>query len=83
MRTLMKISIPVQRGNEAMRSGALPKTMQYVIDRIHPETAFFTLEDGRRTGYMVFDMTESHDMPPIIEPLFLDLDADVELTPCM
>ncbi len=83
MRTLMKISIPVQRGNETIRDGTLPKTLQYLFDTIQPEAAYFAIEDGKRAGYVIFDMTESHNMPPILEPLFLDLDARVELTPCM
>jgi hypothetical protein len=83
VRMLLKISIPVQRGNEAIREGTFPTTMEGLFDRIRPEASYFTLEDGRRTGYLVFDMQDSQDMPPTLEPLFIHLDAAVELSPCM
>jgi hypothetical protein len=83
MRTLMQVHIPVERGNEAVRDGALPKVFGAVFDRIQPEAAYFTSVNGERTAIIVFDMPDASAIPAIVEPLFMNLDAAVELAPCM
>jgi hypothetical protein len=79
----MKIHVPVERGNEAIRDGSLPKTLQAVFERIHPEATYFTAVNGERTMFVVFDMQDASAIPAIVEPLFMDLDALVDLMPCM
>ena len=83
MRTLLKVSIPVQKGNEAFKSGALQQTMQAATERLKPEAAYFYPEDGKRTAIFVFDMEGSWQLPPTVEPLFTNLDAAVHVIPVM
>ncbi len=83
MRTLLKVSIPVEKGNEAARSGALPSTIQALMETLRPEAAYFYPENGARAALFVFDMEGSWQLPPTLEPLFLNLDAGVTLTPVM
>ena len=40
-------------------------------------------EDGVRTAMIFFDMLDSSDIPSIVEPLFMGIDAEVELLPVM
>lgn len=84
MRMLLKVSMPVDKGNEAAKSGALQRTIQSTIDALKPEAAyFFPDENGRRSAIMVFDMKESWQLPATLEPLFQELAASVHLTPVM
>lgn len=83
MRMLMKATLPTPEGNAAIENGTLPKVIGETMDRLKPEAAYFTLENGQRTALMVFDMTDSSNMPVIGEPLFLKLGAHIELTPVM
>ncbi len=83
MRMLLKVSIPVEKGNEAIKSGALQRTLQSAIEALKPEAAYFYPEHGRRTALFVFDMEGSWQIPPIVEPIFENLDAAVEITPVM
>ena len=83
MRMLLKISMPVEAGNAAIKSGLLPKTMQATAEALKPEAAYFYPEKGRRTGLFVFDMEDSSQLPAIVEPLFQNLDAAVLVTPVM
>jgi hypothetical protein len=83
MRTLWKIQIPVEVGNEALKSGVLAATIRAFAERAKPESMVFTLADGWRTTYAVVDMASSADMPRLGEPLFMELDASIEITPCM
>jgi hypothetical protein len=83
MRMLLKIQIPVESGNEALKSGVLGNTVRAFVEKSKPECIYFTLADGWRTIIAVVDMTSSSEMPGIGEPFFRDLDASIEATPCM
>jgi hypothetical protein len=80
---LLKASIPVEKGSEAYKSGALQRTVQSAAQALKPEAMYFFPEDGKRTCLMVFDMEGSWQLPVIVEPLFEALDASVLVTPVM
>ncbi|MES5819549.1 hypothetical protein [Streptomyces sp. RG80] len=83
MRVLLKASLNTEKANELIRSGKLPQLMQETLENIKPEAAYFTLDHGVRTCYLVFDLQDSSQMPPIGEPFFMDLDAELDMTPVM
>jgi hypothetical protein len=83
MRMLMTARIPTQDGNRAIKDGTLPEIIRKTLEAVQAEAAYFTTIDGQRTMLVVFDMKASSDMPRIAEPLFMGLNAVVELTPCM
>ena len=84
MRMMLRVSVPVETGNEAIDAGALQQTIQSTIEQLKPEAAYFALnDDGERAGFFVFDMEGSWQLPPILEPLFRNLDATVHVTPVM
>ena len=83
MRMLLKVSIPVERGSEAYKSGALGRTFQAAAEALEPEAMYFFPEDGRRTGLFVFEMEGSWQLPAIVEPMFQELGASVLVTPVM
>jgi hypothetical protein len=84
MRTLLRVSIPVEKGNEAIKSGALQQTFESTIEALKPEAVyFFPDEDGKRSAIFVFDMEGSWQLPPTVEPLFQNLNASVFFTPAM
>ena len=83
MRMLLKVSIPVEKGNEAYQSGALQRTFQSAAQALKPEAMYFFPENGTRTCLMVFDLEGSWQLPVIVEPLFEGLNASVLVTPVM
>lgn len=83
MRMMARVSMPVEAANQAIKDGTLGTTMQRAADRWKPEAMYFTTFDGRRTAFMVFDLPDPSDIPPFAEPLFMGLDAEVELAPAM
>jgi hypothetical protein len=83
MRVMAKISMPVEAGNRAIKDGSLGAAMQRAAERWKPESMYFTTFDGRRTAFMIFDLTDSSDLPPFAEPFFRELNADVQLAPVM
>jgi hypothetical protein len=83
MRTLIKITIPVQAGNRTVADGSLPRVIQSTLERLRPEAAYFYTDRGCRTAFMVVDMADPSAIPAIAEPLFQGLDAAVEFAPVM
>jgi hypothetical protein len=84
MRMLMQISIPVQAGNEAARTGKFGAQMQKILEAMKPEAAYFTTqENGERGGFIVFDMQDASQLPGIAEPFFLAYNASVKVSPVM
>jgi hypothetical protein len=83
MRMLMKVTIPVESGNSAIRNGTLGKTIQRILDDLKPEAAYFAEDEGKRTGYIFFDMKESSQLPAAAEPWFLAFNATLTVRPAM
>ncbi len=83
MRTMLRWTVPVGRGNEAIKDGSLEKTMQALAELLKPEAAYFYAEDGERAGMMVFDMSDPAEIPQIAEQLFMNLEAAVQFIPVM
>jgi hypothetical protein len=83
MRTLLRVSIPVEAGNNAIRQGAFERVFNDTQNRLHPEATYFTTENGNRTCYLFFDLKDVADMPAIAEPFFMELNASVTWAPAM
>jgi len=83
MRMMLKISIPVDAGNAAARDGSLGKKVQSILADLKPEAAYFTDNDGKRAGYIFFDMKDTSQIPAAAEPWFLAFNANVEFKPVM
>ena len=83
MRTLMRVTIPVERGNAAIEEGRLTRLIETTINELRPEAAYFTTHEGKRSALIVFDLKDQSQIPSIVEPWFLDLQAHVEFQPVM
>jgi len=84
MRMLLRVSIPAETGNSAVRAGTLPSTIERILADLKPEAAYFFADDnGNRSGSVVFDMKETSQIPAIAEPWFLAFNAKVSFRPVM
>ena len=83
MRFLLKVNIPVEAGNAAAKSGRLGTTIQSILADLKPEAAYFTDNNGQRTGFIVLQMHEASQIPAIAEPWFLAFNASIEIHPVM
>jgi hypothetical protein len=84
MRMLLRVSIPVEAGNAAVKAGTLASTIEKILAELKPEAAYFFADDeGRRCGAVVFDMKDASQIPAISEPWFLAFNAAVSLRPVM
>jgi hypothetical protein len=68
-----------ERGNAAVKDGSLPDTLQSILEDLKPEAAYFADIEGARGGYLVVNMDNASQIPAIAEPLFLAMDATVQV----
>ncbi len=83
MRFMLKVTIPVETGNAAAKSGKLGSTIQSILADLKPEAAYFTDQDGCRCGMLFLDMQDASQIPALAEPWFLAFNAAIELHPVM
>jgi hypothetical protein len=83
MRMMLKITVPVEKGNKAFNDGSLGKTIETLMGKLKPEAAYFAPMNGKRCGMMFFDLAEASQIIEVVEPLFSNLDAEVEILPVM
>jgi hypothetical protein len=83
MRMMLKFTLPVEKGNQAFKDGSLGKTLESLTKKLKPEAAYFGPSNGKRSGMMFFDLAEPSQIVKIAEPLFSNLNAEVEIVPVM
>ena len=57
MRMPMKVQIPTEEGNDAIKDGSLPQNMASSLDALKAEAAYFIAEDGMRTALSSIEAT--------------------------
>lgn len=83
MRFVVKVTLPVEKFNAAVRDGTAGKKLQQILDDTKPEAVYFWEDAGKRGGILVVNLEKTSQIPAIAEPWFLYFDAGVELHPCM
>ena len=84
MRMLMKVAIPNDGGNKALKEGTLGQIIGKFTEEHKPEAAYFTTgTSGERTALFFLDIKDSSQLVALSEPFFLSLNAHVTYTPVM
>jgi hypothetical protein len=83
MRFMMKIRIPIEKGNAALKDPHFGQKMGKLLAEIKAEAAYFSTLDGQRGAYIIVNMDDASQIPAISEPFFLWLNCDVEWEPVM
>lgn len=83
MRVMLKFTLPVEKGNEAFKDGTLARTVESIMTELKPEAAYFAPLDGKRGGMIFFDLSKPSQLVEVVEPFFLNLNAETEIVPVM
>ncbi len=83
MRYIMKMRMPIEAGNAALKDPDFGAKMQQLLMEIKAEAAYFSTIDGQRGAYIIVNMDDASQMPSLAEPFFLWLNADIECLPVM
>jgi hypothetical protein len=83
VRMLLKMTVPVDRGNATIRDGSMQKVIEATVNQLKPEATYFYPADGQRTALIIFNLEKESDIVATVEPLWLGMEADIELVPVM
>ncbi|MDB5077905.1 MAG: hypothetical protein JWO42_4084 [Chloroflexi bacterium] len=84
MRFMIKLTMPVESANKAIKSGTFGTTMQSILEELKPEASYFFANNwGMRSGVIIVNMQDASQIPAIAEPFFLAFNASVEVYPVM
>ena len=83
MRMMLRAVMDTEAANEMSRKGEMHDVTKQLVAQLDAEAAYFVADGGQRSCVIVFDMTDSAQIPVITEPLFQGVKAQVTLAPCM
>ncbi|MDX2392940.1 MULTISPECIES: hypothetical protein [unclassified Streptomyces] len=83
MRVMLRAHMDTTATNEGIKTGSLPRAIKKLMETVEPEAAYFGLHEGVRSCWMVFDLQDSAMVPALVEDLFLQFNAEVEVAPVM
>ena len=83
MRFLVKAQIPTEDGNRMVQDPDLLKKFEEYISSVKAEEAYFGPINGHRGLFFVVNMDSADMIPGVVEPLFQQFGAVVDVTPVM
>jgi len=83
MRMLLRVTIPHETFNAAVRDGSAGRKLNSILQEIKPEAVYFTELDGHRCCVAIVDLPDASRIPALAEPWFLTFQANVEFHPVM
>lgn len=83
MRVLLKAQIDAETGTQAIQDGAMRRVIAKISETVTPEAAYFGPQDGKRTMMLFLELEDSSLIPQVTEPLFAELNAELEILPVM
>jgi hypothetical protein len=83
MRFFLYVQIPTEAGNTIVQDPNFLQKIEDYINNVKAEAAYFGPSNGNRTMFFVVNMDTADMIPKILEPLFQDFKARVEVHPIM
>ncbi len=83
MKYIMKMRMPVEKGNEKIKDPQFGHKMKELLAEIKAEAAYFTTICGERGAYIILNLNDASEIPAVSEPFFLWLNASVDVFPVM
>jgi len=78
MRMLLKVKIPHEEFNKAVRDGSVGNKIRRILEDDKPEAVYFTEQNGQRGAIFIINVADPSKVPSFSEPWFLAFNADVE-----
>ncbi|MET9696126.1 hypothetical protein ABZY31_04280 [Streptomyces sp. NPDC006529] len=83
MRVMLRAHFDTAAANEGIQNGTMSEMVGRLMETLKPESAYFGLSEGVRSCWIVFDMQDSAQLPPLAEDLFVQVNAEIEIFPVM
>jgi len=78
MKLMVNFELPTEFLNTLSREGKAGSTMTEIMEELEPEAAYFYAPNGRRGGTMILSIDDASQIPAILEPFYLRLEAKCE-----
>lgn len=75
MKMLLTVEFPHEPFNSYVRDGKVGEIIRRILESIKPEAAYFTEQDGMRSGIFLINVQDSSEIPAFAEPFFLNFEA--------
>lgn len=75
MKMLLMVEFPHEPFNSYVRDGKVGEIIRRILENIKPEAAYFTEQDGMRSGIFLINVQDSSEIPAFAEPFFLNFEA--------
>jgi hypothetical protein len=83
MRLMLRFTIPVEKGNEAVADGTIGPAIEKLLADTKAKDAYFTMLDGVRSGIIFFEETDQANLTKYNEPMFAALNAAIDIVPVL
>ncbi|MBD3299018.1 MAG: hypothetical protein GF341_10210 [candidate division Zixibacteria bacterium] len=83
MRFMCRFRIPVAVGNRLAQEGKLGLKLQAILEEQKPEAVYFSMDQGKRTAFVVLNIDNPSQIPAIAEPWFHAVEAEMDADPAM
>ena len=81
MRVMVRIAVPLEKGNEVTKAGKMSETIQSLLADLDTEAVCLTLERGQRALHIFMNVQGGWELPQINKPWFPALNASMEIHP--
>lgn len=83
MRLMLRVAMDTDRTNELILAGTMGSTIEEILAKLKPESAYFHATDGGRGFTLVIDAPDAASLPSLVEPLWLQVGATIDVIPVM
>ena len=78
MRMILTVTMPHEPFNTFIKNGTVGKVLDGIMKEIKPEAAYFSLDEGKRSLFIVVNVEKGTDYVKYAEPFFLKFNADIK-----
>jgi hypothetical protein len=83
MRFLLKVRLPIESGNNALKDPKFGETLQTILKEIKAEAAYFLPIDGQRGMYIILNFDDPSGLASVGEKFWFWAKADIDIVPVM
>jgi Domain of unknown function (DUF3303) len=83
MRIMVKFAVPLDAGNDLIRTGKIGTIIHQIVEDLKPEAAYFYPTAGERSGFFIVNMENSSQVAEVAERFFFGLNARLDMVPVM
>ena len=78
MKMILTVTLPHESFNALIKKGTIGNVINDIMGELKPEAAYFSLNEGKRSIFLVVNVDNAGDYVKYAEPFFLKFNADIK-----